>query len=96
MSASLGLGTKVSRAASEVNIDATSILLRRILKTKLATDFLNARFNFLNVMRRVVSFADDRTQCKQPPSLAKDQNPSDIGDPLLTHANGFVHETWRT
>lgn len=52
---------RVNGTAGKVHINATGILLRRILKPQLATHFLNTGFNLLDVVRRMIPFADDPT-----------------------------------
>lgn len=52
---------RVNATASKVHIDATGILLRRILESQLTTHFLDTRFNLLDVVRRMIPFADDPT-----------------------------------
>lgn len=49
----------IRRTTSKVDIDTTGIFLRRILKTKFTTDSLNTGFNFLDMVRGMVSLADD-------------------------------------
>lgn len=49
----------ISRSAGEIDINASRILFRRILETKFATDLLNTGFDLLDVVGRVVAFADD-------------------------------------
>lgn len=64
MSASVRNERRVNGATSKVNIDAAGILLRRILQAELATHFLDTRFDLLDMVRRMVSFADDPTPCQ--------------------------------
>lgn len=83
------LRRNVGRAASEVDIDATFIFLRLILETEFATDSLDARLDFLDVVGGMVPFADDSRQ-RQSVRLPSDQGVS------LTRGDGSDHAPLRT
>lgn len=59
MTTGMRLGTKIGRTPGEIDIDATLVFLRRILESKFATDTFNTGFDFLNVMGRMISLADN-------------------------------------
>lgn len=46
-------------AACEIDVHSSSVFLGRVLQTKLATDLLHARLDFLNVVCGMVPFSDD-------------------------------------
>jgi hypothetical protein len=55
----------IRRAASKIDIDSAFILLRRILQAQLATDLLHARLDLLNMVRGMVSLANNpRSPCQ--------------------------------
>ena len=49
----------MSRSTGEVDIDTTGVFLGGVLQTQTATDFFDAGFDLLDVVRGVVAFADD-------------------------------------
>lgn len=49
----------IRRSTSQIDINAPSIFLSRVLKTKFLTDLLYSGLDFLDMVGRVVSFADD-------------------------------------
>lgn len=53
------VGRHDSLATSQVHIDTTRIFFSGILQTQLTTHLLDTRLDFLNVIGRVISLADD-------------------------------------
>ena len=49
----------ISRSTGEVDVDTTGVFLGGILQTQTATDLLDAGLDLLDVVCRVVAFADD-------------------------------------
>lgn len=49
----------IRRTTSQIHINAPSVFLSRILKTKFLTDLLYSGLDLLDMVGRVVSFADD-------------------------------------
>lgn len=49
----------VSGAAGEIDIDASGVVLGGVLESEILADSLDGRFDFLDVVWGVVSFADD-------------------------------------
>lgn len=49
----------VRRSTSQIHINAPSVFLSRVLKTKFLTDLLYSGLDLLDMVGRVVSFADD-------------------------------------
>lgn len=55
----------IRRATSKIDIDSALILLRRILQAQLTTDLLHARLDLLNMVRGMVSLANNpRSPCQ--------------------------------
>jgi len=52
-------GAQIGGTAGEINVDTTGVFLSGVLQAHLATDLFNTGLDFLDVVRGVVSFADD-------------------------------------
>lgn len=86
------MGRHVGRAAGEIDIYPSRILFSGILKAKISADLFNARFNLLNVVHGMVSFADDPT-CNFM-SVSTQPNGSGVLAQQHTHEDGLVHAVW--
>ena len=49
----------MSRTSSEIDIYSTGILFGMILQTMFPTESLDGRFEFLDMIHRMISFSDD-------------------------------------
>lgn len=74
----------LGRATGEIDIHSSGVFLGRVLQTKLATNLLHARLDFLNVVCRVVPFSDN-------PTLTQSIHIPSFWGGILTHANGSAH-----
>lgn len=75
-----GRGRHNSLTTSQVHVDATSVILSGILQPQLTANLLDARLDFLDVVRGVVSLADDtmaRSSVSRVESSAQ-SSPSDL------------------
>lgn len=52
-------GAQIGSTTGEINVDTTGVFLSGVLQAHLATDLLDTGLDFLDVVRGVVSFADD-------------------------------------
>lgn len=52
-------GAQIGGTTGEVNVDTTGVFLGGVLQAHLATDLFDTGLDFLDVVRGVVSFADD-------------------------------------
>lgn len=81
----------ISRSTGEVDIDTTGVFLGGILQTQTAADLFDAGFDFLDVVCRVVAFADDAVVALLSISLYQSRP---MEKRRLTHGDGSVHATW--
>lgn len=52
-------GAQIGRTTSQINVDTTGVFLSGVLQAHLATDLFDTGLDFLDMIRGVVSFADD-------------------------------------
>ena len=92
-----------SLSTSEVHVDPTGIVLGGILEPELLADLLNARFDFLDVVDRVVSLTHDPGEMDPVSSIhfplivcpcEKYYPRHKAGYSKHTRASGSVHAPW--
>lgn len=95
----------IGRTTGEVDIDAPSVILSSILQTHFTTDPFNSGLDFLDVVGRVNSLADNAVSRAQVlsvnpfPSFRAYKKPArrgEGGQQQHTHEDGSGHVPWRT